>query len=143
MRDGQPALPVTAARSEEATYARLLWWSGWTGFVLLVLGFLAYVTGALPPLIDVESLARVWRLPARELAAQEGHPTGWGWVALLGHGDIFNLLGIATLATCSALPLTAIAALYWRRRERLHALLAAAQVLVLLLAASGMIAAGH
>lgn len=142
MRDTDSRRSATGAGAEQTCYARLLLWSGSFGLLVLVLGFLAYLLGLLPPLIGVAELPRIWTLSARQLAEQEGHPAGWAWVALLHHGDIFNLLGIAVLASCSVIPLTVVGALYWLRRERLYALLSIVQVVVLLLAASGLIAAG-
>ena len=95
------------------------------------------------PLVEVEDLPTVWSLSAQHLREQRGHPSGWNWLYLLRHGDIFNLTGIALLASCSAAPLLAITRLYWLRRDRAYALLSGAQVIVLLVAASGLIAAGH
>lgn len=143
MRDHDPIRNVREAGAEQRTYAHLLSLGSTGGLALLVIAFLLYVSGTLPPLIDVADLPRVWTLSAREIAEQEGHPAGWQWLALLHHGDIFNLLGIAVLAGCSILPLAAVAALYWRGRERAYAIMAAVQVLVLVLAASGLVASGH
>lgn len=143
MRDGDPAQVTPAASAEHQWYARLLWWGGSGGLLILVVAFALYLVGVLPPLIDVGSLPRAWTLSARELGAQTGHPTGWDWLGLLHHSDIFNLVGIAVLASCSIVPLAAVAVLYWRSGERTYALLAAAQVLVLVLAASGLIGTGH
>jgi hypothetical protein len=143
VRDGKPAWLLAGGGADQACYARLLAWGGWTGFAVLVLGFFVYISGLLPALIDVDALPRVWALSARELAEQEGHPSGWRWLTLLGHGDIVNLMGIALIASCSIVPLVAVTALYWRVRERLYALLAAAQVLVLVVAASGLVSVGH
>lgn len=142
MRDTVPPRAAADTGAEQKCYARLLLWSGSGGLLILVLGFAAYLGGLFPPLIRVEELPRVWLLSARHITEFEGHPTGWDWVRLLHHGDIFTLLGIALLASCSALPLAAIGVLYWRRRERLYALLSLVQVVVLLLAASGLLAAG-
>ena len=142
MRDTHSPEAAAQTGAEQKCYARVLLWSGWGGLLVLTLGFGAYMAGLLPPLIGVDDLPRVWILSARQLAEQEGHPSGWAWLALLHHGDILNLLGIAVLASCSAPPLVVVAVLYWRRRERLYALLSIVQVVVLLLAASGLIAAG-
>jgi hypothetical protein len=144
MRDDRPGASGAAVSDRtQGCYARLLWWSGWTSLVVLVLGFAVYAGGLLPPLIDVAELPQAWTLSAHELRQHRGHPAGWSWVRLLGRGDIFNLMGIALLAGCSAVPLLAVAVLYWRGGDRTYALLAAAQVLVLAAAASGLIAAGH
>jgi hypothetical protein len=143
MRDDKPTAQIAATTREQSCYARLLWWGGWIGLAVLVVGFLIYAAGLLPPLIVVEELPRVWALSAQELRAQEGHPAGWTWLAMLGRGDIFNLIGIALLAGCSAVPLLAVAWLYWQRRERLYAALSGAQAAVLILAASGIVGVGH
>lgn len=142
MRDGKPPADLRSS-AEQHAYARLLGWGSSGGLALLVVAFLLYLAGVLPPLIDVARLPHVWTLSARDIAAQEGHPAGWQWLGLLHHGDIFNLLGIAVLASCSIVPLTAVAALYWRGRERVYAIVAAVQVCVLVLAASGLVTIGH
>ncbi len=143
MRDANRYSTGGGNGSEQQAYARLLGWSSSGGLALLVIAFLLYVTEFMPPLIDVVRLPHVWTLSAREISANEGHPAGWDWLWLLHHGDIFNLLGIAVLATCSIVPLVAVAIIYWQGRERVFALLAAMQVLVLLLAASGLVSIGH
>ena len=135
--------PRSMADAEHMAYARLLFWCGWAGFAALVLAFVVYLSGMLLPLIAVDGLPHAWSMPAHQLVAQKGHPSGWTWIGLLHHGDILNLLGIAMLAGCSALPLAVVALLYVRRGERLYGLLAVAQAAVLLLAASGLIAVGH
>lgn len=143
MRDGYPPADARPSDAEQLAYARLLGWGSSGGLALLVVTFLAYLAQMLPPLIHVSRLPQVWILSAREIAAQEGHPSGWQWLSLLHHGDISNLLGIAVLAGCSVLPLAALVPLYWRARERVYALIAATQVLVLVLAASGLVTVGH
>ena len=52
---------------EQIRYAEWLRWSGWLGLAVLVGAFGLYVTGVLPPVIPVEHLPQVWRLPSREL----------------------------------------------------------------------------
>lgn len=128
---------------EQIRYAEWLRWSGWFGLAVLVGAFLAYVAGILPPVIPVEQLPQAWLLPARVMMEQHGQEGGWNWIFYLNRGDTLNLLGIALLSGCSVLPLLAVSEIYLRRRERLFAVLCLAQVAVLLLAASGLIGAGH
>jgi hypothetical protein len=105
---------------------------------LLVGGFFVYLSGLLPPQLPPQELARHWHLPLREFLAATQAPTGWGWLALAGRGDYFNLVGIAVLACI-------VAAAYLRilpvlaRRTRIYAFIALAELVVLLAAASGLL----
>jgi hypothetical protein len=132
-----------AQASEPLLYARLLDGGARIGLVLLVLAMLAYLTGVLTPHVDVQRLPQLWHLPAGRFLAETHTPGGWGWLALLRHGDIVPLLGIALLAGCSLPPLLALMVIYARRGDRVFALLCAAEVAVVLLAASGVLAGGH
>jgi hypothetical protein len=128
---------------EQVRYAQWLWWSGSFGLTLLIVGFVLYVSGALPPHVPVGELPMVWKMSSRELAEHVGGHAGWDWVLLPHKGDMLNLFGIAVLSGCSALPLLAASVIYLRRGDRLFAGLCLAQVAVLVLAASGIIAVGH
>lgn len=128
---------------EQIRYAEWLRWSGWLGLAVLVGAFGLYVTGVLPPVIPVDQLPRVWRLSSRELMLQHGLQGGWSWIRSITRSDMLNMLGIAILSGCSALPLLAVTGIYLRRGDRLFAALCLLQVAVLVLAASGLIAPGH
>lgn len=128
---------------EQIRYAEWLRWSGWLGLGVLVAAFVVYVTGLVAPLIPLEQLPQLWRLPSRELMAMHGVEGGPGWLLALNRSDMLNLLGIAILSTCSALPLLAVTGIYLRRGDRLFAALCVLQAAVLVLAASGLFAAGH
>lgn len=58
-------------------------------------------------------------------------------------GDIAGLVGIAVLAGCSVLCLLALVPMYLRRGDRAYAALCVAEAAVVVLAASGVLAAGH
>jgi hypothetical protein len=128
---------------EQVHYAEWLRWSGWFGLGLLVAAFVVYVTGVLMPHIAVDELPRVWKLSSVALAEHVGGHANWEWARLLHKGDMLNLLGIAVLSGCSALPLLAVTGTYLRRGNRLFAVLCLLQVAVLVLAASGIVAVGH
>jgi hypothetical protein len=128
---------------EQIRYAEWLRWSGWLGLAVLVGAFGLYVAGVLPPVIPVDQLPQAWRLSSRELMLQHGLQGGWSWIRSIARGDMLNMLGIAILSGCSALPLLAVTGIYLRRGDRLFAALCLLQVAVLVLAASGLIAPGH
>ncbi len=128
---------------EQLRYARWLEWGTRVGLVALILIFLAYGIGLVEPHVPHSRLPEVWNLPVSQFLAATGLPTGWGWLAFAHRGDIANLLGIAMLTGASLLALLALLPLYLRQRDRLYAALCVAQVAVLLLAASGLLTAGH
>jgi len=128
---------------EQLRYARWLEWGTRVGLVALILIFLAYGIGLVEPHVPHSRLPEVWNLPVSQFLAATGLPTGWGWLAFAHRGDIANLLGIAMLTGASLLALLALLPLYLRRRDRLYAALYVVQVAVLLLAASGLLTAGH
>jgi hypothetical protein len=130
-------------KAEALRYALLLDWGTRLGLVVLVLGFAAYVFGIVTPLVSLDQLPQLWNKPVAVYLKATGTPTGWGWLALAGKGDMLNLVGIAVLAGCSLPPLLGLIPLYLKRRDYAYAVLCAAIVLVLVLAASGILSGGH
>ncbi|HQR12450.1 MAG TPA: hypothetical protein PLW68_14085 [Casimicrobiaceae bacterium] len=129
--------------AEQLRYARLLDLTSKIGFVALVAGYLAYVMGWLEEHVTVEQLPTLWNLPLAEYLIRTDSPTGWAWLAHLHKGEFAGLIGIAILAGCSIVCLAAIIPMYLRRGDRVYAGICAAEIAVLLLAASGVLGAGH
>lgn len=113
------------------------------GFVLLVATFAAYVFEVWAPHVPIEDLPALWSLPAQDFRAATGGPAGWDWLRLLGHGDYLTYLGVAVLSAVSIVCYLRIAPPLALRGERLYAAIALAQILVLVLAASGVLTGGH
>jgi hypothetical protein len=113
------------------------------GLGLLVVTFAGYVFDLWEPHVPIEHLSNLWSLPVDEYRKLTGAPDGWGWLALLGRGDYQTYLGIAVLASASIVSFLRIAPALAARGERLAAAIALAQIVVLLLAASGVVAGGH
>ncbi|HQT26756.1 MAG TPA: hypothetical protein PLK99_09220, partial [Burkholderiales bacterium] len=90
-----------AQQSEQLRYAAWLHWSTLAGFLTLIGTFIAYVSGVLPAKIPLSQLPLVWNKPAPEFLRVTGMPKGWGWIEMLGHGDLASFLGIAILSGCS------------------------------------------
>lgn len=128
---------------EAAHYALWLEWGTRAGLLVLVVGFAAYVMGFMTPLVSLHDLPLLWNQPVAVYLQKTGTPTGWGWLALASRGDMLNLLGIAILSGCSAPPLLGLVWLYLKRRDYVYAGICAAIVLVLALAASGLLSGGH
>ena len=128
---------------EQQVYARWLDWSTRVSLGVLIAAFLAYAVGLLAPAVAVDDLPRLWVLPVERYLEATGVPSGWGWVAMLAKGDYLNLVGVALLGFVTVLCYLRVLPLLLARGERLQAAFAVAQVAVLLLAASGLLAGGH
>jgi hypothetical protein len=128
---------------EQLLYARWLDWGTRAGLALLLASFAAYALGLAAPLVPFGELARAWSLPVDQYRAAVGAPAGWGWLALLHHGDTMNFAGIALLALASLACTLRVLPAFVARGERALALVAAAQAVVLALAASGVFGGAH
>ena len=120
-------------------YARWLEIGSRAIFVFAVLSLVVYGTGLLAPAVPLESLPRLWSLPAAEYLRQARLPDGWGWLRLVRFGDYLNVLPIALFSVLSLVCSARVIPAFARSGERTQAWLAALQVAVLLLAASGLI----
>lgn len=127
----------------ELIYARWLGWCTAIALAVLAATFVVYVLELAEPLIALERLPEVWRLSVDRFAGVTGAPAGWGWLAVAGKGDYANLAGVALLGLVTLVCYLRILPVLVRRGERVLALVAAAQIAVLVAAASGWLAGGH
>jgi len=129
--------------NEQRLYARWLDWGTRIALAALVAAFVAYVFGLSPAALPLAELPRFWSLPLERYLALSGAPSGWGWLRMLDRGEYQNLAAVALLGLVTVACYLRLLPALLARGERLQAALAAAQVLVLLAAASGLFAGGH
>ena len=127
---------------EQLAYARWLDSGMRTGLLLLLLSAAVYLLGLLPPHVPLDELPRFWSLPVKKYLAATGIEPGWSWVFMLHRGDFLNFVGIAFLSGVTIACYLAISPIFFRRKDRIYAWLAVAEVLVLGLAASGVLSVG-
>jgi hypothetical protein len=70
-------------------------------------------------------------------------PEGWGWLLMLGNSDVLPLVGIAILSGISVLCFVVLLPVYAAKRDPIYFTIAALEIAVLTLAASGVLTAGH
>ncbi|HAK59443.1 MAG TPA: hypothetical protein DCO77_03530 [Nitrospiraceae bacterium] len=133
---------VTVAE-EQVTYANILNVGMWTGLALLVVMFFIYISGILPSLVAIEDLSKYWHLTASDFHKELGTPIGWGWLAHVGKGDYLNFVGIAILAGLTIVCYIAIMPALKRKKDTAYLVIAVLEVVVLTLAASGILQSGH
>jgi hypothetical protein len=121
-------------------YARWLDIATKASFAVSLCAFLVYTGGLLPAYVPLEELPRYWTLPVHRFIEVTGAPQGWAWLGELAYGDGLNLAAIALLGlvtpACYARLLPALIA----GRDWLQAALALLQLVVLVAAASGLLA---
>ncbi len=123
-------------------YARVLDWATKLAFILLLCTFAIYIFGVIEPFIPLEDLPQYWSQPARHYLQATQLKTGWAWVEELHHGDILNFLPIAILAAVTIFGYGCLVLKFFRHRELTLGIIIILQMVVLSLAASGILKTG-
>lgn len=132
----------TKASEEQMAYAGVLNTGMWFGLALLVVIFIIYISGLLPSFIPINDLPKYWTMRAHDFTLAMHAPTGWGWLPMIGNGDYLNFVGIAILSGLTILCYLVILPILIRKRDTAYVVIAVFEVLVLALAASGVMKVG-
>ena len=128
---------------EQVTYADWLQWGTLVGFLALLAAFAVYLFGFAEPHVSHEQLPSLWSLPLAEYLQATQGPTGWSWVAMIGKGDYLNYVGIAILSGISLVCYLRVLPFFARSKEPVFVAIIVLEVLLIVLAASGVLVAGH
>ena len=139
------------ANEEQLLYAKILEIGMYIGLVLLLVTFILYITGIMAPAVPIEQLPQYWTMNVHDYVEAVNHNflhrdhgvTGWGWLAVVGKGDFVNFLGIAFLSGVTIVCYIGIIPTLRRTKQTAYLWMAIAEVVVLVLAASGILAVGH
>ena len=124
-------------------YARWLELGSRLVFVFGCVALGLYLTGVLPALVPVHDLPHLWTLPAGEFLRATHAPAGFDWIGFLRYGDYLNVAAIAGFSLLSMVCTVRVVPAFLKNGERLHALLAALEALVLLAAALNLFPGAH
>jgi len=146
-----PARTRAQASDEQMLYARILASGMYLGLGVLLFTFTLYLTGILDPAVPIRELPNYWTLPAHEYLEAINHEflhrdsvvVGWGWMAVLNRADYLNFIGIALLALVTIVCYLGILPMLFRKKDWIYGTIAILEVLILALAASGVVSAGH
>lgn len=128
---------------EQILYAEVLEKGMYLGLACLFTTFALYASGIMEPYIPLDKLPEYWTQDVHEYLAQAELKAGWSWVPMVRYGDFVNFIGIAILAGVTVLCYIAIVPLLLHRGDFIYAVLALLEVVILVVAASGIIAVGH
>src|SRR5574341_1974092 len=132
----------TKASEEQMAYAGVLNIGMWLGLAILVITFFIYISGVLPTYVPIDDLPKYWTMRVHDFNVALNAPTGWNWVGLVGKGDYLNFVGIAILSGLTILCYLVILPILFRKKDTAYAIIAIVEVLVLSLAASGLLKVG-
>lgn len=139
------------ATHEQVLYANVLEKGMYAGLVLMFITFALYVFGIMDAAVPREAVSGLWSQPVHDYLVAintnylhlEHLPTGWSWLSLLGKGDFLNFLPIAILSGVTIVCYAIIAPGLFKRGDKAMGIIAVAEVIILTLAASGLLAVGH
>ncbi len=141
----------TQATHEQVLYASILEKGMLIGLLSMFITFALYVFGILNPVVPLEEVAGLWNQPVHEYLEVidqkflhwDHLATGWSWTSLVGQGDFLNFVPVAILSGVTILCYLAIVPGLFRRGDKAFAIMSIAEAVILALAASGILAAGH
>lgn len=131
------------ASPEQIRYANLLFYGAWNGIFIMLVTYLIYIFGILKPYVPIHDVQKYWHMPVHEYIEQAHIPLGWGWVRLLNHGDVLNFVGIVLLGVMTIVCVTTLIPAYIKKKDWSFLVIVICEILVLCLAASGILKVGH
>ncbi len=143
---------LTAHASEEQLlYANILEKGMLVGLLLMFITFALYVFRIMPSAVPLAEISGYWSQPVHSYLEAINHnflhlehlPTGWSWVKLIGKGDFLNFVPVAILSGVTIVCYLFIVPGLFKRGDKAYAFMALAEVAILALAASGLLAVGH
>jgi len=139
------------ADEEQLLYAKILQVGMYIGLALLLVTFALYSSGVIEPAVPVEQLPEYWTMNVHDYleATNNDHLhhehviTGWSWLSVVGKGDYLNFLGIALLSGVTVVCYLGIVPTLIRKKDKAYVVIALLEVVILTLAASGILSVGH
>ncbi|MGD8983410.1 MAG: hypothetical protein PVH99_13835 [Desulfobacteraceae bacterium] len=131
------------AGPEQVRYAWILEKGMYIGLLILFITFIIYAFGLMKPYTPKDSISSCWIMSVHDYLECTNIKSGWSWVGMLKYGDFLNFIGIAILAGATIICYLSIIPILVKNKDRVYAVLAFLEVLILGLAASGILRVGH
>ncbi|MCK5192165.1 MAG: hypothetical protein KAQ71_00045 [Desulfobulbaceae bacterium] len=130
------------ATPEQLLYAKILERGMYLGLLILLITFGLYAFGVMDPYIPLDKISKYWSMNVNDYLHHANIKPGWAWVGMIKYGDFVNFIGIAILAGVTILCYAAIVPTLLKNKDTVYAIIAILEVIVLTVAASGILGAG-
>ena len=140
MNDKQNA--TIEATPEQVLYANILAKGMLIGLIILFITFAIYAFGIMKPYIPLDQVSSLWTTKVGDYLHNANIEPGWAWLGMLKYGDFINFIGIAILAGVTIFCYIAIIPTLIRSKDTIFVIIAILEVIVLSVAASGILGAG-
>jgi len=127
---------------EQIRYANILFYGAWLGIIMMFVTYAIYLTGILDPHVPLEQVVSSWKMGVDDYMQRTDSPHGWGWAMLLHKGDFLNFIPIAMLALLTIVCYFTLIPGYLKRKDYMYASFAITEIIVLAVAASGLLGSG-
>ncbi len=134
--------PSLKPSKEQIIYANLLLMGMLAGIIIMIVTYAIYLSGLLTPYVDLSLITSNWGKGIHEYLEITRSPNGWGWLALLGHGDFLNYIGFVLLALMTIFCYLVLVRGYARNKDWIFTVISILEIVVLSIAASGILGAG-
>ena len=141
MDEKQPAM--LEASPEQLLYAKILERGMYIGLLVLFVTFGLYAFGIVDPYIPLDKISNYWSMNVNDYLKHAEIKAGWAWLGMLKYGDFINFIGVAMLAGVTIFCYAAIVPTLLKNNDKVYAVLAVLEVIILSAAASGILAVGH
>ena len=131
------------ASPEQILYAKILEKGMYLGLLIFFITFGLYTFGILDPYIPLDKVSEYWSYNVNDYLHHAEIKAGWAWLGMLKYGDFINFIGIAILSGVTILCYAAIVPTLLKNNDKVYAILAVIEVIILSAAASGILAVGH
>ena len=142
MMTDKPKATVEAG-PEQLRYSSILEKGMYIGLLVLFITFAIYALRILDPYIPHEDVSNYWAMNVHDYLEHANIKPGWAWLAMLGYGDFMNFIGVTILAGTTIICYLSIIPILLKSNDKIYALLASLEVIILCFAASGVLTVGH
>lgn len=130
------------AGPEQLLYAGILEKGMFFGLIVLLVTYALYIFGIVGPYIPRHAVPQYWGLSVSDYLHEANIQAGWAWLGMLRYGDFLNFVGIVTLSAVTIVCFLSIIPTLLRNGDRVYAVLAALEAIILTVAASGILGSG-
>mgnify|MGYP001050683500 CR=1 FL=1 len=142
METAEKKVVETKASPEQIIYADILFYGSWSAIAIMTITYILYITGILDPYIPLKDVPLYWSKNVHSYVEEARIPLGWGWLVLIGKADFLNFIGIVLLGALTIIGFISLIPAYIKKKDTLFTVIAIIEVLVLVLAASGILKTG-